>query len=78
MGTKVKVVSPSATQHGYVNTAVGYGCASDRRVHFGLGADTVVRELTITWPSGRTQTLRDVPTDQVVRVREPGGPTSPP
>jgi enediyne biosynthesis protein E4 len=78
MGTKVKAVSASATQHGYVNTAVGYGCASDRRVHFGLGLDTVVRELTITWPSGRTRTLRDVSADQVVRVREPGRPTSAP
>ena len=26
------------TQYSHVNTAVGYGCASDRRVHFGLGA----------------------------------------
>ena len=45
-----------------------------RRVHFGLGADAVVRELTVTWPSGKVQTLKDVAADQVLTVREPDGP----
>ena len=53
------------TQHNHVTTAVGYGSASDRRVHFGLGREAVVKELTVTWPSGKTQTLKDVPADQV-------------
>jgi hypothetical protein len=56
-----------------VNTAVGYGCASDPRVHFGLGAEGVVEELQVTWPGGRVQTLRDVAADQVVVVKEEGG-----
>jgi hypothetical protein len=64
------VTTASGTQHGHVNTAVGYGCASDPRVHFGLGPDAVVRELRLEWPSGTVQTLRDVPADRVVTVRE--------
>ncbi len=71
MGAKLTLRSASGTRYGYVNTAVGYGCASDRRVHFGLGPDAVASELTIAWPSGRTQTLHDVPADQVLTVREP-------
>jgi enediyne biosynthesis protein E4 len=71
MGAKVKIVTASGAQYSHVNTAVGYGCASDRRVHFGLGADTVVKELTITWPSGKTQTLKGVKADQILTVREP-------
>jgi hypothetical protein len=71
MGAKIKITTASGTQHDHVNTAVGYGGASDRRVHFGLGADTVVRELTIVWPSGKTQTLANVAADQILRVREP-------
>ncbi len=51
--------------------AVGYGGSSDRRVHFGLGTATVATELTITWPSGKAQTLKDVPADQILTVREP-------
>jgi hypothetical protein len=71
MGAKIKVVTASGVQYNHVNTAVGYGGASDRRVHFGLGPERVVSELTITWPSGRVQTLKQVPADQILSVREP-------
>jgi hypothetical protein len=71
MGAKLKVVTAQGAQYNHVNTAVGYGGASDLRVHFGLGASTVVNELTITWPSGKTQTLAKVAADQILTVREP-------
>jgi hypothetical protein len=70
VGTKIRVETASGVQHNHVNVAVGYGCASDRRVHFGLGGDAVVEEMRVEWPSGLVQTLRDVPADQVVTVRE--------
>ena len=60
-GTRIKVVTASRTQYNHVNTAVGYGGSSDLRAHFGLGADTVVKELTLTWPSGAVQTLATWP-----------------
>ncbi len=71
MGAKLKIVTSAGPQHNHVNTAVGYGSASDRRVHFGLGAESVVRELEVRWPSGKTQKLKDVATDRVLTVREP-------
>jgi hypothetical protein len=40
-------------------------------VHFGLGKDKVVKELTITWLSGGVQVLKDVAADQILTVREP-------
>jgi hypothetical protein len=70
VGARIRATTASGTQHNHVNTAVGYGCASDRRVHFGLGPDAVVRELRVEWPSGAVQTLRDVPADRIVTVRE--------
>jgi hypothetical protein len=70
-GAKLEVVTASGTQYNHVNTAVGYGGSSDPRAHFGLGADTLVRRLKITWPSGTVQTLEDVAVDQVLTVREP-------
>jgi len=73
IGARVKIVTASGLRYGQVKTAVGYGGASDRRVHFGLGADASVRELTIAWPSGKLQTLKNVAADQVLTVREPGG-----
>jgi hypothetical protein len=70
VGTRIRVETASGVQYSHVNTAVGYGCASDRRVHFGLGADSVVKELRVEWPGGVVQTLQDLPADQVVTVRE--------
>jgi hypothetical protein len=80
IGTRLRVTAASGVQHNHVNTAVGYGCASDRRVHFGLGPDSVVTELRIEWPSGDVQTLRDVRADRIITVREDEArpPTDPP
>jgi hypothetical protein len=71
MGARLTLVTASGTRHNHVNTAVGYGSSSDARVHFGLGATTVVRELKVLWPTGETRTLRNVAADQVLRVRAP-------
>ena len=38
MGAQLTLVTAAGTQHNVVNTAVGYGSASDARVHFGLGS----------------------------------------
>ncbi len=73
VGAKFRLTSKSGVQYNHVNTAVGYGCASDKRVHFGLGPDTVIDEIQITWPGGIVQTLKDVPVNQVLSVVEPSG-----
>ena len=69
-GAKIKVVTASGAQYNQVNTAVGYACASDRRVHFGLGSNSEIKEIQIKWPSGTVQTLHDVKADQVLTVKE--------
>jgi hypothetical protein len=71
LGAKLVLVTASGTQHNLVTAAVGYGSSSDPRVHFGLGSDARVRELRITWPTGQTQTLRNLPAGQLVRVPAP-------
>ncbi|PYV48987.1 MAG: hypothetical protein DMG92_12270, partial [Acidobacteria bacterium] len=43
----------------------------DKRVHFGLGHDSVVHELEIRWPSGIVQVLKNMKADQILRVDEP-------
>ena len=70
IGTKLRLTTASGVQYAHVNTAVGYGCASDPRVHFGLGKDAVVKQLRLEWPSGTIDTLGDVPADRVLVVRE--------
>jgi hypothetical protein len=70
VGTKISITTASGTQHNHVNTAVGYGCASERHVHFGLGKDSLVKQLKVTWPSGAVQILENIPADQVLTIRE--------
>ena len=72
IGTKIKLTGRSGlVQFNHATTAVGYASSSDSRVHFGLGADTVAREIEFRWPSGKIQVLRDVKADRIVKVREP-------
>ncbi len=71
IGTRIKLTAPSGrVQYNQVTTSVGYVSASDRRVHFGLGADTKAAEIELRWPSGKVQVLRNVPADRVLKVTE--------
>jgi len=72
IGSAIRVVSGSAAeQHGYVTSAGSYVSVSDKRVHFGLGSDRVVKLLEINWPSGKVQQLMNVETDRLLTVKEP-------
>ena len=42
-------------------------------LEFGLGDSTLVNQITIHWPSGREQTITEVPVNQVLEIVEPGG-----
>jgi hypothetical protein len=44
----------------------GFESSVDPRLHFGLGAATVVDSLTVIWPDRRTQTLTHVPADRAL------------
>jgi hypothetical protein len=39
-------------------------------VHFGLGADKVIKEIELRWPSGTVQLLHNVKADQILTVTE--------
>jgi hypothetical protein len=72
IGAKVKVTTTSGrTLHNHVSVSTGLSSSSDRRVHFGLGADNAISTVEIRWPGGRVQTLSDVKADQILKVREP-------
>jgi hypothetical protein len=70
LGTEVRLKTSHGVQYNQATTAVGYNSSSDKRVHFGLGSDSVVQEIDLRWPSGIRQTLRDVKADQIVTIRE--------
>jgi enediyne biosynthesis protein E4 len=71
-GARVHVISEQGLeQHAFVSSAGSYLSASDKRVHFGLGASRKVRLLEINWPSGIVQQINSVDADQIITVREP-------
>lgn len=55
-----------------VKAGSGYLGQNDMRVHFGLGEHTVADRLQIRWPSGRVDTLTDVPANVLLVVEEGG------
>ena len=72
IGAKVKVTTPSGRLlYNHVTGSVGFMSTSDLRVHFGLGGETSAATIDIQWPSGATQTIRDVAANQILRVEEP-------
>ena len=71
IGAAVKVITAQGEQHGTVTTCGSYLSSGDRRLHFGLGLQSAVKEIEIRWPSGIRQALRDVKGDQILRVDEP-------
>jgi len=71
IGAQVEIVTTDGKhQYGIVSSAGSYLSASDERVHFGLGQNTIVKELNIQWPSGEQQRLNNVKADQVLVVHE--------
>ncbi len=71
IGAEVKLVAAKGSQMATVTTAGSYLSSSDKRVHFGLGPETVVGTIEIRWPSGIRQTIKNVPGDQILKVDEP-------
>ncbi|MDQ2842467.1 MAG: CRTAC1 family protein [Acidobacteriota bacterium] len=73
LGTKVKITTAHGSQYNQATTAMSYNSASDKRVHFGLGEDTVIERIELSWPTGITQVVRNVKADQVLTIREASG-----
>jgi hypothetical protein len=71
IGARIRISAGGQPQFNHVTTASGYASSSAGPVHFGLGAAKVMDELEIRWPSGTIQKLKNLPADQIVRVKEP-------
>jgi enediyne biosynthesis protein E4 len=71
IGTRIKLTGESGlVQYNEVTTSGSYASSSDKRAHFGLGHDALVKEIELRWPSGTLQVLRNVRADQILKVTE--------
>jgi hypothetical protein len=73
IGATVVVTSGGATQTRAVLSQSSYYSHDDFRLHFGLGPRTQADEISIRWPSGRTQKLNNVEGQRVVTIKEAQG-----
>ncbi len=74
VGATVRLESALGPQVRQLVVARGYLSSSEPVAHFGLGEDTVIRRLTVLWPSGETQSFADLPVDRRYTITEPSGP----
>jgi len=71
IGAEIKLVTTKGPQFATVSTAGSYLSSSDKRVHFGLGSESIAQSVEIRWPSGIQQTLKNVRADQILQIDEP-------
>jgi hypothetical protein len=73
LGAVVTLVQGTDRREQEVRSGSGYISQSDLRLHFGLGTAKKADTVTIRWPSGLVETLRDLPANQYYVVREGSG-----
>lgn len=77
VGAKVTIVTAQGTQTRQLELARGYLSTSEPILHFGVGKDTLIKTLTVEWPSGHLQAFTDLRADQRLTITEPAGPARP-
>jgi hypothetical protein len=71
LGATVRLETAAGPQVRQLFPSRGYLSSSEPIVHFGLGDETAVRQLTVSWPSGHVQVFKDVAADQRLTITEP-------
>jgi len=75
LGARVTVTAGTLVQMDEVRGGGSYLSSNDQRLHFGLGAEPVMKQVTIEWPSGLVERLANVAADKIYTVTEGEGIT---
>ncbi len=78
VGATVRLESAAGVQVRQLWLARGFMSSSEPAVHFGLGQDTLIKRLTVTWPSGAEQVFSNLAVDRRFTITEPSLPRPPP
>ena len=70
VGARVTLTTALGTQVREVRAGESYGLTNTGLCHFGLGANTTVQTMVVTWPSGQIDTYQNVNADQQLTVVE--------
>jgi len=77
IGARLKVVAGGVTQTEEIHSGGSYLSQNDLRVHFGLGSAEKIDLLEIRWPSGTTETVKNLAADRFYSVEEGKGVVPP-
>ena len=73
IGARVTVKAGSLVQMDEVRGGASYISQNDLRLHFGLGSNDKMSEVSIRWPNGGTEALQNVPADFIYTITEGKG-----
>lgn len=77
IGATVRVKSASGEQMRFLTLNRGYMANGEAVVHFGLGADKNIEQLSVSWPGGGEQVFEKIDTNQHLVITEPAGGAAP-
>ena len=73
VGAKVEVRQRGRKLLRRAHVDSSYLSANDIRVHFGLGEDAKIEEITVHWPSGECEAWDRIQADRIVTIRQGSG-----
>lgn len=73
VGARVRLRAAAHMQTQEISSQSSYYSHNDPRLNFGLGASTKADHIEIRWPSGATETFKDIAANQIVTIKEGGG-----
>ena len=73
IGSRVMLTAGGVVQTEEIRSSGSYLSQNDLRVHFGMGKAAKADTITIRWPSGKIETLKDVAADKFYSVMEGAG-----
>ena len=80
LGAMVTIKTASGAQMRQLQPQTGYHSCNEALIHFGLGKDAVVDELTVRWPGGGEQKFAKLEADKLYTITQPangGDPVKP-
>ncbi len=78
VGAVIRLETDAGIQVRQLVLARGVLSSSEPVLHFGLGESTVIKQVTVSWPSGQVQSFADLPVDRKFTITEPVAPAVPP
>jgi hypothetical protein len=68
LGSKISIKVNGEKQYRELLSTRGYQSSCEPIAHFGLGKNTTVDELIVTWPNGKSQILKNIEANQTIQL----------